>query len=253
MKRAIAWRLGLGILGPALIVLLWWRVSRRYTADQFPGPLEVVAAWREILADGSLAVHLKVSLLRFFAAYLLALAAALPLGFALGWWTRSLALFDPVIQILRPISPIAWFPLAVLWFGVGNAPAIFIITLSAFFPILLSTVSAVREIPVAYLRVAANFGAKRLQLLHSVLLPAAFPAIVIGLRIATGAAWIHLVAGEMLGAQSGLGFLIVDSRNFLRTDLIVAGMLTVGILGLGLDRLVAWAERRVRLAWGLAR
>jgi NitT/TauT family transport system permease protein len=139
----------------------------------------------------------------------------------------------------------------VLWFGVGNAPAVFIITLSAFFPILLSTVSAVRAIPPTYLRVAANFGAKRFLLLRAVLLPAAFPTIVVGLRIATGAAWIHLVAGEMLGAQSGLGFLIVDSRNFLRTDLIVAGMLTVGILGLAIDRLVALAERRVRLAWGL--
>ena len=138
-----------------------------------------------------------------------------------------------------------------LWFGVGNAPAIFIITLAAFFPILLSTVSAVRTVPPVYLRVAQNYGAGRLLLLRSVLLPAAFPTIVVGLRIAMGAAWIHLVAGEMLGAQSGLGFLIVDARNFLRTDLIVAGMLTVGFLGLAIDRLVAWAEHRVKQAWGL--
>jgi NitT/TauT family transport system permease protein len=251
VTKARAWRFGLGILGLCLVVLTWGSVAHRYTPDQFPGPGDVFAAWREIGADGSLGNHLKVSLLRFSCAYLLALVTALPLGFALGWWSHGLDLFDPVIQILRPISPIAWFPLAVLWFGVGNAPAIFIIALAAFFPILLSTVSAVRTVPPVYLRVAQNYGAGRLLLLRSVLLPAAFPTIVVGLRIAMGAAWIHLVAGEMLGAQSGLGFLIVDARNFLRTDLIVAGMLTVGSLGLAIDRLVAWAEHRVKQAWGL--
>ena len=243
-------RTALGALGIALLLLTWQLVARRYTPEQFPGPREVAVAWREEFATGSLWAHIKVSLLRFLAAYTLAVVLAVPLGLLVGWWSRGLQILDPVIQVLRPISPIAWFPLAVLWFGVGNAPAIFIITLAAFFPILLATVGAVRNIPQTYLRVAATFGAPPGMIFRSVLLPAAFPSLVIGLRIALGAAWIHLVAGEMLGSQSGLGFLIVDARNFLRTDLIVAGMLTIGVLGLAIDRAVAFLEYRVRRAWG---
>jgi NitT/TauT family transport system permease protein len=245
VKRALWPVLGLGGL-----VLLWHLAARRYSPEQFPGPAAVFLALRELAQDGTLWLHVKVSLLRFGLAYALAVLLALPLGLLLGWWSRGLQVLDPVLQVLRPISPIAWFPLAVLWFGVGNAPAVFIITLAAFFPLLLATVASVRNIPAIYLKVAANFGAPPSLVFRSVLLPASFPGIVVGLRLALGAAWIHLVAGEMLGAQSGLGFLIVDARNFLRTDLIIAGMLVIGLLGLALDRSVALAERRVRRAWG---
>jgi len=241
-----------GTLGLAALLLLWQLAARRYSPDQFPGPVQVAQACRELVVDGTLWVHLKASLLRFVTAYALAVLLALPLGLLLGWWSLGLRVLDPVIQILRPISPIAWFPLAVLWFGVGNAPAVFIITLAAFFPLFLATVAAVHHVPAAYLRVAKNFGASPLLVFRAVLLPGAFPGIVMGLRLALGAAWINLVAGEMLGAQSGLGFMIVDARNFLRTDLIVAGMLIIGLLGLTVDRLVALGERRVRRAWGQA-
>lgn len=243
-------------LGPALgltvLVAAWYAASRPFTPEQFPGPADVLRAARELLRDGSLWTHLGVSLLRFGAGCAVAMVLALPLGLSLGWWSRGLEVLDPVLQVLRPISPIAWFPLAVLWFGVGDAPAVFIIALAAFFPSLLATIGAVRNVPAAYLRVAANFGASPLLVFRSVLLPSALPGIIIGLRIALGTAWIHLVAGEMLGAQSGLGFLIVDARNFLRTDLIVAGMILIGLLGLGLDRAVALAEGGVRRAWGQA-
>jgi NitT/TauT family transport system permease protein len=241
-----------GALGIAALVAVWHLVARRFDPSQFPGPREVAAAWQEQLAEGQLLGHIKTSLARFAIAYAIAVALGVPLGVTLGYWTRGLRFVDPALQILRPISPIAWFPLAVLWFGVGDAPAVFIIALAAFFPILLSTVGAVRNVPGDYLKVAATFGAKPGFTARKVLLPAAFPAIVVGLRIALGVAWIHLVAGEMLGSQAGLGFLIVDARNFLRTDLIVAGMLTIGVLGLGVDRLMAWFERRVRRAWGRA-
>jgi NitT/TauT family transport system permease protein len=248
--RSWAGRAGLGTLGVGLLLVAWYLAARAYTPEQFPGPLHVVAAVREQMASGELGSHIRVSLGRFAAGYALAVLLALPLGLVLGWWTRGRQILDPVFQILRPISPIAWFPLAVLWLGVGSAPAVFIITLAAFFPVLLSTVGAVRNVPAGYLRVAATFGASPLLIFRAVLLPAAFPSVVVGLRIALGAAWIHLVAGEMLGAQAGLGFLIVDARNFLRTDLIVACMLIVGVLGLCLDRLVAAGELRVRRAWG---
>ena len=250
MPRARISHLALALAGLAALLGAWVLLASRYTVEQLPGPWQVARAWLELLREGGLLTHTRISLARFGAAYVLALLAALPLGLVLGWSTRGLRALNPVIQVLRPISPIAWFPLAVLWFGVGNAPAVFIIFLSAFFPILLATVSGVRDVPPGYLRVAANFGTRRLRLVRTVILPAAFPTIVVGLRIAVGTAWIHLVAGEMLGAQTGLGFLIVDARNFLRTDQILAGMLTIGLLGLAIDRLMNLGERRLRRIWG---
>lgn len=238
-----------GLAGLAGLLLLWHVAARRFTPEQFPGPGVVWEALRELAKEGTLWIHLKVSLARFATAYVVCAFLAIPLGLLLGWWTRALRVVDPVLQVLRPISPIAWFPLAVLWFGVGNAPAIFIISLAAFFPLLLTTIAAARNIPSTYLKVAANVGASRLLLLRSVLLPAAFPGIVVGLRIALGTAWVYLVAGEMLGSQSGLGFLIIDARNFLRTDQIMAGMLTIGVVGLVLDRVLALGERWVRASW----
>ncbi len=248
--RLWARQAGWGSLGVVLLLATWHVTACRYTPEQFPGPLHVAAAVREQIASGELWSHIRISLGRFAAGYGLAVLLAVPLGLLLGWWSHGRVALDPVFQILRPISPIAWFPLAVLWFGVGSAPAVFIISLAAFFPVLLSTMGAVRNVPSGYLRVAATFGASPLLVFRAVLLPAALPAMVVGLRIALGAAWIHLVAGEMLGAQTGLGFLIVDARNFLRTDLIVACMLIIGILGLVLDRLVAASEHHVRRAWG---
>ena len=235
--------------GLLLFLLLWQLLCLRYTAEQLPGPWQVVLAFLESAKEGQLLENIRISMFRFSAAYSLAVVAGIPLGIFLGRSLSGLAALNPLLQILRPISPIAWFPLAVLWFGIGNAPAIFIIFLSAFFPILLSTIVAVKAVPPTYLKVAANFGASKSALILKVIIPAALPNIVVGLRIAIGTAWIHLVAGEMLGAQSGLGFMIVDARNFLRTDLIIAGMLLVGILGLAIDSLVSIAERSIVRNW----
>jgi NitT/TauT family transport system permease protein len=232
-------------------LVLWQYVSGFYTAEQLPPPLTVLAGLKELADSGVLWKHISVSLARFALSYSLAVVTAVPLGLLLGWYTWSLRAVDPIVQLLRPISPIAWFPLAVLWFGIGNPPAIFIIFLSAFFPVLLSTIRAVRRVDPLYLRVAANFGVSKAMLFTKIVLPAAFPYITIGLHIAIGVAWIHLVAGEMLGAQSGLGYLIVDSRNFLRTDWIMGGMLIVGILGLAINSGMGWLERRINRRWGM--
>lgn len=241
---------GLPVLAVAGFVLLWQFAASFYTSDQFPGPWQVWLGVLEVGQSGVLFEHIRVSMLRFSAAYLLAMLGAIPLGLLLGRYTQLRLASDPLVQILRPISPIAWFPLAVLWFGIGDLPAIFIIFLSAFFPMLLSTISGVRHVEPIYLKVAANFGASRRLTFLSVILPAACPHIMVGLHIALGTAWIHLVAGEMLGAQSGLGFMIVDARNFLRTDLIIAGMVLVGALGLAINRLMHRAEGFVLRRWG---
>lgn len=235
----------------AAFILLWQVAAGHYPPEQFPSPVDVVKAIRELAETGVLWGHIGVSLARFAAAYLLAVTAAIPLGLFLGRWTRCHRAVDPLIQLLRPISPIAWFPLAVLWFGIGNAPAVFIIFLAAFYPMLLSTISAVRAIPPVYLKVAANFGTQPAAVFLRVVIPAAFPGIMVGLHIAVGTAWIHLVAGEMLGAQSGLGYMIVDARNFLRTDSIMAGMLIVGGLGLAIYRGMKGVERVIGRRWGV--
>lgn len=244
-----AWLLPLvSLLG---FTLLWQWGAGFYPPDQLPPPRLVAEALREIAESGQLVEHVRASLARFAVAYGLAALTAVPLGLVLGNWAAARRAADPLLQLLRPISPIAWFPLAVLWFGIGNPPAIFIIFLAAFFPMLVATISGVAHVDRLFLKVAANFGAGRAQTFFHVILPAAFPHIVVGLHIALATAWVHLVAGEMLGAQSGLGFLIVDARNFLRTDLIIAGMLVVGVLGLLINAAMRQAERLVQTRWGV--
>lgn len=244
-------RVTLPVITGLVFVSLWQLAAGRYTPEQLPAPTDVLKAIRELSDNGVLWGHIGISLVRFASAYLLAVVIAIPLGLFLGRFIRCHAAIDPLIQVLRPISPIAWFPLAVLWFGIGNAPAIFIIFLAAFYPVLLTTISAVRAVPAVYLKVATNFGAGAWMTFLRVIVPAAFPGIMVGLHIAVGTAWIHLVAGEMLGAQSGLGFMIVDARNFLRTDQILAGMLLVGILGLVIYRGMKAFELVIGRRWGI--
>jgi NitT/TauT family transport system permease protein len=239
------------LLAGVAFIAVWQLAAGRYTPEQLPGPTDVLKAIKELSDNGVLWGHIGISLARFGSAYLLAVTIAIPLGLFLGRFSRCHAAIDPLIQVLRPISPIAWFPLAVLWFGIGNAPAGFIIFLAAFYPVLLTTISAVRSVPPVYLKVAGNFGAGSRMTFLRVIVPAAFPGIMVGLHIAVGTAWIHLVAGEMLGAQSGLGFMIVDARNFLRTDQIMAGMLLVGLLGLIIYRGMKTVERFIGRRWGV--
>lgn len=147
-------------------------------------------------------------------------------------------LIDPMVQVLRPISPVAWSPFVVLIFGIGNTPAIVIIFIAAFFPILLTTVKGVQTIEKQYIQLADNLEFSTLELYKKIIFPAALPSIMAGLHIALGTAWIFLVAGEMVGAQSGLGYLIVDARNMLHLPNVLAGIMTIGICGFLLDRLV---------------
>jgi NitT/TauT family transport system permease protein len=240
--------------GIGLLLAAWQLLaaSGLYTADQLPGPLDALRASREVWAEGTLLPHVVASLARFASAYFAAVAVAVPLGLLFGLRPNLWRAVDPVIQVLRPISPVAWFPLAVLWLGIGNLPAVAIIFVAAFYPALLATVSAVRRVDPLYLRVARNFGTPERQLLYKVIVPAAFPQIAMGLRIAVGAAWVYLVAGEMLGARTGLGFLIVDARNFLRTDLILMAMALIGAIGFVIDRAVSFLERRLDARWGLS-
>ncbi|MEI8246355.1 MAG: ABC transporter permease [Lentisphaerota bacterium] len=242
----------ISISGPALLILVWDGAVRfgGYEHSLLPSPGDVARAFREIWVSGFLLESIIVSLLRFAAGYLSATLVAIALGLILGRIPVTLKLMNPIIQILRPVSPIAWFPFIVLFFGIGNLPAVVIIFIAAFFPVLLSTVSAVKKIDPLILKVARNFGIRQPRLLIKIIFPAAFPTITIGLHIALGAAWIFLVAGEMVGAQSGLGFLIIDGRNNLRIDIVLSGIIVIGALGLLLDRAIFLFERWVGIHWG---
>lgn len=154
------------------------------------------------------------------------------------------------MQLLRPISPTAWMPFIVLLFGIGDVPAVVIIFIAAFFPVLLSTVAAVGNIDSIYLKVSQNFGIRQPALMWKVIFPAAFPQIANGIHLALGTAWIFLVAGEMVGAQSGLGYQIIDARNNVRADILLATILVIGLIGLLLDTALKMLEKRILKAWG---
>ena len=236
-----------------LVLLGTWQgvtLLNIYSEHLFPSPLAVAQGVVELFRSGDLWQYIWVSLLRFGAGYGVAVLLALPLGLLFGRCLLLWKAMDPLVQVLRPVSPIAWFPLISLWFGIGNLPAVVIIFLAAFYPILLSTVAAVRNVPPLYLKVANNFGASQRRILWEVIVPAAFPQITVGMHIAIGSAWVFLVAGEMLGVRSGLGYLIIDSRNNLRTDLVIVGILLIGLSGLFIDRIMGLAERWVKRQWG---
>lgn len=233
-------------------VLLAWHFAAAATASPalLPGPLAVWRAAIELAEDGSLAPYLRDSLARFAIGFGAAIGSALPLGVLLGWTRRPWLAFDPLVQVLRPVSPIAWFPLLTLWFGIGDVPAIVIVFIAAFYPALLATVAAVRAIDPAYVKVARNFGESRFGTLWRVVVPAALPRMIGGARIAMASSWVFLVAGEMLGVRSGLGFLVVDARNSLRTDLVLVAIVLIGLSGLAVDRLIGLAESAVKRRWG---
>lgn len=242
-------------IGFSLLVAVWQFiiVFGDYDEALFPPPLKVLEGIISLVQDGTLVTHVQVSLYRFLAGYLSAVIAAVLIGLILGRLPSLWNVLDPVAQVLRPVSPIAWSPFIVLWFGIGDIPAIVIIFIAAFFPVLLSTVSAVRKVDQSYLKVAQNLEIKGFKLLTKIIFPAAFPYIANGLHIAVGTAWVFLVAGEMVGAQSGLGYLIIDARNSMRLDLVMAGIVFIGISGLLLDKAVGVFEAWINRQWGIGK
>ncbi|SDO33747.1 ABC transporter permease [Alkalicoccus daliensis] len=235
------------------VILLWQGIIwiGDYPEALLPSPIMVFWGLVSIIQDGTLINHITISLFRFFSGYLSAVVIAVVLGLLLARSRHVWRVVDPIVQVLRPVAPVAWSPFIVLWFGIGNMPAIVIIFIAAFFPVLLSTVSAVKKIDPTYLKLAENLELSRSSLLWKIIFPASFPYIANGLHIAVGTAWIFLVAGEMIGAQSGLGYLIVDSRNALDLDLVLAGIIVIGVLGLLLDKGIGLFEKWIGKQWGV--
>jgi NitT/TauT family transport system permease protein len=246
------------IVPPLLVVLLllaiWWIVVVKNDSAIFPTPWQVVTGAWELVQDGTLWDHIGSSLFRVGIGFGLAFLVAVPLGLWMGWVGGAFRTLNPIFQMLRPISPIAWIPIAILWFGVGDLSPIFLIFISSVFPMMVQTTAGVHTIDRRYLRAAANFGVSRPVLFGRVVIPAVLPEIIVGMRIGIGIAWLVVVAAEMIALRSGLGYLIMDSRNAgNRYDLVIAAMIIIGVIGLSLDGTTRLLEHLKTVKWRYVR
>lgn len=238
----------------AILITVWWWIVIASQSLIFPTPWQVVTGALELVENGTLWGHIGSSLMRVSIGFLLAVSIAIPLGLCMGRVDRVYNTLNPLVQILRPISPIAWIPLSILWFGIGNASPIFLIFIAAVFPMIVQTATGVHTIEKRYLRAADNFGVSRSKLYRQVIIPAVLPDLVVGMRISLGVAWLVVVAAEMIALHSGLGFMIMDARNAgNRYDLVITGMIIIGFIGLLLDGLMRLLEGLNSVRWRYGR
>jgi NitT/TauT family transport system permease protein len=237
----------------AVLLTVWWLAVVLTGSAIFPTPWQVVTGTLELAREGTLWDDIGASLMRVATGFLLAVSIAVPLGLWMGWVKGAFSTLNPLFQMLRPISPIAWIPIAILWFGVGNESPIFLIFISSVFPMVVQTTAGVHTIERRYLRAAENFGVSRYTLFRRVIIPAVLPQIIVGMRIGLGVAWLVVVAAEMIALRSGLGYLIIDSRNAgNRYDLVIGGMVIIGIIGLSLDGMMRLLEGLRTVRWRYA-
>jgi NitT/TauT family transport system permease protein len=237
------------------LLAIWWSAFEAgwFPRGTVPSPPTVWRAFEGEILSNRLFTDAVASLYRVGFGYVGAVLGAVPLGLVIGRSETVGAALLPWINFFRSISPIAWIPFAIVWFGIGDPPAIFVIFMATFFQVVLATAAATATVPAVFYKVAEDLGLGRAQILVRVTLPAIMPQLVIALRVAIGVAWMVVVAAEMIAVQSGLGFLIIDARNGLRMDLVVVGMMTIGAIGIGLDLLFARMTKIPALRWGFPR
>lgn len=245
----------LPLLVVALGVLLWAALSatKIFPPSAFPSPADVTRGTAEELRGGRLFNDLIVSLWRVSIGFGLATLLGIPLGLWLGQRLGARLALLPVVNFFRSLSPLAWIPFAILWFGIGDKPAIFLIFMASFFPLVLATTAAVANIPALYFRVARDYGITGLAQLRQVTFPAILPQVITALRVTAGLAWVVLVAAEMIAGRDGLGAAIWDARNGLRNDILVTEMIVIGLMGVVLDRLLVRLTLIPSVRWGYDR
>lgn len=249
-------KVALGAIVPVCLILLW-ELGVRWTGTRLiPPPYQVAVMMWDFAFGGiyddafsaSLPTHFWVSVQRVYGGFLLAAVLAVPLGLMIGRFPLLRAMLDPTLSLLRPVPVTAWLPLSMIFFGLGPKSAIFLVFLGAFYPILLNTVFGVKSVDNKLFEAAAMLGCNGSQLFRSVVIPAATPQIFNGLRLGLGFAWILIVVGEMTGVPEGLGAVIMDGRTLSRTDLVITGMIVIGITGYVSDRLIVLANNYL-LKW----
>lgn len=237
-----------------LILLLGWHLIVEFGGFNhalFPPPLYVFSTLGQMITSGELFVHIRISLWRFFVGYSTAVFVGLVIGLIVGRVDFLSKLVEPLIQLIRPVAPVAWMPFIVLLFGIGDMPAIMVIFLAAFYPVLMSTISGSKKINPHYMNIAKMFEIKQPQVFLKIILPAIFPYIANGMHMGLGTAWVFLVAGEMMGVRSGLGFLIMDSRNNMQPDVLLATICVIALIGLLLDKIITMFEKWINQHWGI--
>jgi sulfonate transport system permease protein len=235
---------------PVALIILWQILSASGLLLEIvlPGPLKVVRGFLVILKDGSLAVDLGVSALRVVKGYFWGVAIGLAVGVFCGLSKFMERLVAPLVDAIRQVPMMAWIPLIILWFGIGETSKTIIIAKSVFVPIFLNTFSGIREVPKEFVEVADVLEFGYFKLLFRLVLPSALPSIFTGLRLGAGFSWMAVVAAEMLGGLTGLGYALLRARDFLESDKLIALMIVIGIIGLILDRLLRLIEGRI-LHW----
>lgn len=213
-----------------------------------PPPSQVAQAFYDLLRSGELPRHIGISLLRVLEGFTLASVLGLFLGIAIGLSRTLDRLTDLLIQVIKPIPPIAWIPLAILWFGIGETSKVYIIFLGAFFPVIINTIDGIRQTDHKLVEVARVLEVSRVRFVRQVVIPGAFPAIMTGLRVGLMVAWMCVVAAELIAAGSGVGYLIMDARQLSQSDVVLVGMITIGVIGKTMDSLIRRVEKRV-VAW----
>jgi len=249
---------------PVLFIFLWsmisWLelISPRYT----PSPIQVVGGWWEwifgsatdsdVWYSGTWLLHLLDSLYRVLIGFIIAAVVGVVLGVLIGWFKLVSNLFDPFIQLLRPIPVTAWLPFSIVFFGIQDTSAIFLIAFGTFFPIVVNSTAGAQHVPKVLIRAALMLGTKQSQLLRRVVFPSALPSIFTGLRLGIGLAWVLVIVAEMLAVDAGLGRALWTAYEFIRMDLIVAAMVSIGIMGFLSDRIIVFIrDRALRWAEGI--
>ncbi|MCC5942712.1 MAG: ABC transporter permease [Balneolaceae bacterium] len=237
------------------VILIWWFVSwiNLFPGFAFPSPGDVVSGFIEEATSGRLFNDTVASLFRVTTGFTLAVVFGVPLGLWMGVQPAARDTLLPSINFFRNLSPLAWIPFAILWFGIGDAPAIFLIFMAAFFPIVLATLAAVANIPAVYFKVGKDYGMKNREMLKEITFPAIAPQVITALRVTAGLSWLVVVAAEMIAGRDGLGFAIWDARNGLRMDLLVSGMIVIGVIGVILDRILVELTKIPSVRWGYER
>jgi len=226
--------------------LVVWALVAQWTANPvlLPSPLRVIEAFIELARDLELFVHAGISFARMLISVAIASAIAIPLGLVMGLSRTLDAFVDPTIEVLRPVSGIAWIPLALFIFGIGNALPVFIMTYTAFFPIVLGTVAGVRGVDRRLIDAARTLGVPQRTIITRVVVPAALPSLLVALRLGLASSWTAVVAAELIGAPSGLGYAVEWYRELLMTPQVMSFIAMIGVLGYACDRAVRWLAAR---------